>query len=194
MRRAVPFWRSDYQVEPTGAQCQTYGISYWLPYYGAALDPQVTRAGSWGSAAYVTRSSFAPCLISNILASSATSADWDLLRRVNEEFLKIKDDLLYSDYYPLTPYSLGDDVWMAMQFHRPEAGQGVVEVFRRALSSTFYQNMRLAGLDARRSYRVTNLVLGNTEVRTGRSLMESGLAVVFADAPDAAIFSYTALT
>ena len=31
MRRAVPLWRSDYAIEPTGTQCMTYGISMWLP-------------------------------------------------------------------------------------------------------------------------------------------------------------------
>ena len=34
MRRAVPLWRSDYVFETTGTQCMTYGISFWLPYFG----------------------------------------------------------------------------------------------------------------------------------------------------------------
>ena len=40
MRRSVPLLRSDYQFEPTGNQCQTYGISLWLPYFGTGVGPQ----------------------------------------------------------------------------------------------------------------------------------------------------------
>jgi len=34
LRRAVPLLRSDYIMEPVGNQGHTYGISFWIPYYG----------------------------------------------------------------------------------------------------------------------------------------------------------------
>ena len=34
LRRAVPLLRSDYILEPVGNQCHTYGISFWVPFYG----------------------------------------------------------------------------------------------------------------------------------------------------------------
>lgn len=98
MRRAVPLLRSDYQFEPTGNQSQTYGISFWLPYYGTGVGPQSVHFGDWGSEQYVMRSSLAPCYASSLDADTATDEQWDVLRKVNEEFLKIKDDLLYSDF------------------------------------------------------------------------------------------------
>ena len=34
LRRAVPLLRSDYIIEPVGNQGHTYGMSFWIPYYG----------------------------------------------------------------------------------------------------------------------------------------------------------------
>ena len=39
---------------------------------------------------------------------------------------------MLGDYYPLTPYSLQLDHWIAWQFNRPETGDGVVQAFRRS--------------------------------------------------------------
>lgn len=36
----------------------------------------------------------------------------------------------YGDYYPLTPYSRANDVWIAWQFHRSELDTGMVQAFR----------------------------------------------------------------
>ena len=53
----------------------------------------------------------------------------------------------YGDYYPLTSYSLDNSVWMAWQFDRPDLGEGMVQVFRRA--EGFYESAHfpLRGLD-----------------------------------------------
>ena len=59
-----------------------------------------------------------------------TDLDYDMIRRVMgqwREFAKY----YFGDYYPLTPYSLENDVWMAWQFDCPEQGEGMVQAFRR---------------------------------------------------------------
>ena len=73
--------RSDYQFEPTGEQCQTYGISLWLPYYGTGVGPQTTHDGAWGSGQYVVRSSLAPSYATSVDVRTASDEDWALLRR-----------------------------------------------------------------------------------------------------------------
>jgi alpha-galactosidase len=193
MRRAVPLWRSDYQYDPTGAQCQTYGISFWLPYFGAASDPQQTNDGQYGPPGYVVRSALAPCLISDVDPGSAVPSDWELLRAVNEEFLQVQDDLLYSDFYPLTDYSLAADVWIAFQYNRPEPGTGVLEAFRRPGAPAPVRSFPLKGLNAGGRYRLKNLASGEVEVRTGRSLMGDGVMITLGSAPGAAIVSYALL-
>jgi alpha-galactosidase len=194
MRRSVPLLRSDYQFEPTGNQCQTYGISLWLPYYGTGVGPQTTHRGAWGSGQYVVRSSIAPSYASSVDAHTASEEDWALLRSMNEEFLRIQDDLLYSDFYPLTAFSLENDVWMALQFDRPTAGSGVVLVFRRPAARSATMRFSLHGLDAGRQYRIENFDLNGTELMSGKSLMQRGLEFSLTDAPASAIVHYDRLS
>ena len=189
MRRSVPLLRSDYQFEPTGNQCQTYGISLWLPYYGTGVGPQTTNDGAWGSGQYVVRSSLAPSYASSVDAGTASEEDWALLRTMNEEFVRIQDDLVYSDFYPLTEFSLEDNVWMAFQFDRPAVSSGVVLVFRRPDAAAATMRFTLHGLDAGRHYRIENFDLSGTELLSGRSLMQQGLEFSL-DAPASAIVRY----
>ncbi len=190
MRRSVPLLRSDYQFEPTGNQCQTYGISLWLPYYGTGVGPQTTNDGAWGPGQYVVRSSLAPSYESSVDAGTASEKDWALLRTMNEEFLRIKDDLLYSDFYPLTEFSLEDDVWMAFQFDRPAAGSGVVLAFRRPHARATSMRLILHGLDAGRQYQMDNFDSDRKELLSGKSLMHEGLKLSLVEAPDSAIVHY----
>ncbi len=191
MRRAVPLLRSDYQFEPTGNQSQTFGISFWLPYYGTGVGPQTTNGGAWGSSQYVVRSSIAPCYASSVDPGTATDEDWAVLDKMNHDFLLVQDDLLYSDFYPLTEYSLDNDAWMALQFNRPAFGTGTVLAFRRPGARAAVMHFRLQGLMAVGSYRVENLDREGAFVATGQSLSGSGLEVSLPQAPSAAIFHYT---
>ena len=190
MRRSVPLLRSDYQFEPTGNQCQTYGISLWLPYYGTGVGPQNTNDGAWGSGQYVVRSSLAPSYASSVDVGTASEKDWALLRRMNEEFVRIQDDLLYSDFYPLTEFSLEDDVWMAFQFDRPGAGSGVVLAFRRPDAQATTMRFILQGLDINRQYRIENLDRPSKGLMSGKSLMRHGLELSLLEAPASAIVHY----
>jgi alpha-galactosidase len=191
MRRSIPLLRSDYQFEPTGNQCQTYGISLWLPYFGTGVGPQTTNDGAWGPGQYVVRSSLAPSYTSSVEVATASESDWALLRTMNEEFVRIQDDLLYSDFYPLTGFSLEDDVWMAFQYDRPAAGTGVVLVFRRPHAKAASMRLFLQGLDAGEQYQVENFDLNSKDLRSGSTLMNKGLEFVLSDAPDSAIVHYS---
>ena len=190
MRRSVPLLRSDYQFEPTGNQCQTYGISLWLPYYGTGVGPQTTHDGAWGSGQYVVRSSLAPSYASSVDVGTASEEDWALLLTMNEEFVRIQDDLLYSDFYPLTEFSLEDDVWMAFQFDRPAAGSGVVLVFRRPDAKATTMRFALHGLNAGTRYRIEDFDRGGSELLSGKSLMQKGLELSLSNAPASAIVQY----
>jgi alpha-galactosidase len=190
MRRSIPLLRSDYQFEPTGNQCQTYGLSLWFPYYGTGVGPQNTHDGAWGPGQYVVRSSLAPAYASSVDVGTANEEDWALLRTMNEEFARIQDDLLYSDFYPLTEFSLENDVWMALQFDRPDAGSGVVLVFRRPDAQAATMRFVLQGLDGSRQYRIENFDRSGKELVSGASLMQRGLELSLSHAPASAIVHY----
>ena len=90
---------------------------------------------------------------------------------------------IWGDFWPLTPYSLENNVWIAWQFDEPEEGEGVVQAFRRAKSEEATKIFKLVGLDPNARYVVTNL---DTEVPTetsGQALMETGLSVEIKDQP-----------
>jgi len=88
--------------------------------------------------------------------------DYDLARRVVREWKQVAAYMLDGDYYPLTPYSAGNDVWMAWQFDVPEKGEGIVQAFRRADCIYRSADLPLNGLDPDTDYAVTDLDTGKT--------------------------------
>jgi len=96
----------------------------------------------------------------------------------------------WGDFWPLTPYSLENNAWLAWQFDRPEAGEGVVQAFRRAENARESACFRLRGLEPDAVYVLTNLDVAGATEKTGRELMNDGLSVVLNDRPAAAIITY----
>jgi alpha-galactosidase len=179
MQRAVPLWRSDDNGAALNEQCHTYGIAFWLPYYGSGISP---------SDVYTLRSGMLPSyqIFLQVLTGMAGTAR--LAQRLLAEWRACAGNLL-GDYYPLTPYSLTSDVWMAWQFDSPEAGTGVVQAFRREDSMVASMRLMLRGLDATATYELRNFDAPGVTRATGHSLMTSGLSVTLA-APAAATITY----
>ena len=92
------------------------------------------------------------------------------------------------DYYPLTPYSTDSGVWMAWQFDRPEAGEGMVQVFRRKDSIYDAASLPLRGLDPTARYTVRNIDEETSVTVDGRALMEQGLRVTPDKRPCALVY------
>jgi alpha-galactosidase len=183
MRRAVPLTRSDFLLPSmanvvNGNQCHTYGLSSWLPFQGS---------GSFFNDPYSFRSFYLPQfgMVHGITADN-TAAE----QQAYAECKKVAPIMLNGDYYPLTPYSLSDDVWMAWQFDRPDTGQGFVQAFRRGKCDQSTEIFRLSGLDPTAHYEIRNFDLQESIISSGRNLMESGLTVKITDQPGAAIISY----
>jgi alpha-galactosidase len=185
MRRAVPLLRSDWPVidfspaGATGQQGQTFGLSLWLPFYGT---------GAPLSDAYTMRSSFAPAYRVGWNAKDKGS-NYALLRRMVADFQRVKDYML-GDFYPLTPYSLDNNAWMAWQFDRPQTGDGMIQAFRRKDSVNESMRVALRGLEPDAIYTLTNLDVAGTTEMTGRELMDGGLPIIITDRPAAAIIIY----
>ncbi len=179
LRRAVPLLRSDFIIHPEGNQGHTYGIASWMPYYGT---------GSGRTDAYGLRSVLCPHFTA---CFDMRRQDLDLgePRRVLSQWRQYAEDF-FGDYYPLTPYSLAETDWIAWQFDRPEAGTGVVQVFRRPRSVYESARLKLRGLEDDASYTVTDLDSGAARTVTGRELMHEGLLVTMKDQPGSAVVTY----
>ena len=185
LRRSVPLLRSDYLLEPVSQQLHTYGIAFWIPFYGTGVnstDPYVFR--SQASCPHLTA----------CYDMRNRDIDYAELRRLYGQWRQIAD-CYFGDYYPLTGYSTANDVWMAWQFDRPESGDGMVQAFRRADSIYESARLRLRGLDPDSRYEVRNLDGGSADLKSappmsGRELMETGLLVTLARRPDSAVIVY----
>lgn len=188
LRRAVPLLRSDYQSfqgDPgyaPGNQCHTYGLSYWLPYYGQGVYYRDEHLE------YNVRSHFCPAFGLGVDVRQP-GIDWPRFTKLLVEWRAIAPALL-GDYYPLTPYSLEESVWMAWQFHLPATNQGTVQAFRRTQSSEKSMCFKLQGLEPAATYAVEDLGAGTTQQLRGEVLMTQGLEVHLQAQPGSAVFSY----
>lgn len=174
MRRAVPLLRSDYEMTKDadkfeGFQGQTYGLSFWLPFYGGCSRSQEP---------YGYRSLYMP-------GFGMIAAPLAIAKKAYDEFRTVAPHMIEGDYYPLTPYSRATDHWIAWQFHTPETDGGVIQAFRRADASSDTLTVQLHSLVPQQRYEIENLD-GGKEVRTGAELMR-GHVVTLRDKPAAAV-------
>ena len=183
MRRAVALHPTDYNYSHLAAkQAFHQSLFQWFPYFGSNTMP-IDRVD-----AYAIRSGHA---MSVVLGYDLRRKDLDyrLLRELTDE-ARVVATYYYDDYYPLTPYSVSEEDWIAWQFNRPDKGEGLIEVFRRPRSQAASMTLRPRGLDAQAVFELQNLDLEDTTRAAGRELMETGLQVVLPHRPQAAVITY----
>ncbi len=188
LRRAVPLLRSDYQSfggelsYAAGNQAHTYGLAFWIPYFGTGVYY------SNDSPLYGVRSYYCPAF--GFCADvRLDNIDWDTFRKGVADWRKLAPAML-GDYYPLTPCSLGEDVWIAWQFHRRDTDDGVVQAYRRRNSIYESAQLCLRGLDPDARYVVTSCDEPLRVEATGRELADDGLSVKISQRPGAVILIY----
>lgn len=175
LRRSVPLLRSDYQFgheATTPNQGHTYGLSSWIPYYGS---------GCYFTDPYSARSYIMPCS-----GYAGTNAE---TKRAYAECRQVAP-LMLGDYYPLTPYTIAPDSWIAWQFDRPDLAAGVVQAFRHDKNQETNRWFLLKGLSPSATYSVTSMDGGPEKRATGKTLMQEGLSVEINTPRGAAILLY----
>jgi alpha-galactosidase len=181
MKRAVPLLRSDWYNGTEGQQCHTYGLSLWLPYQGTgAIYP---RDRYWFISSMVSSLTFGPA------SPGVTENDLTIARAMTELHRKMGDCFL-GDFYPLTPYTLSADAWIAWQYDQPAKNCGVVQAFRRSQSIFEFARIPLHGLKRDALYAITDL---QTNVRAqvrGGELIEQGVPIAIPVRPGAAVIQY----
>ena len=106
-----------------------------------------------------------------------------MLRRLLAQWEEVRGDYR-GDFYPLTAYSLQDDVWIGWMFFRPETGTGFVQMFNRAGSIYDSGVCRLKGLDPQKRYRITDMDTQQSVLFGGEELLGQGLRFTFTQAPE----------
>ena len=149
MRRAVALHPTDYNYSHLAAkQAFHHSLFQWLPYFGSNTLPIDTVD------TYAIRSGHAMSIMLGY-DLRRSDLDYELLRTLTAESRTVAS-YYYDDYYPLTPYSVAEDAWIAWQFHRPGSGAGIVEVFRRPRSNTASMALKLRGLDPKSVYEIVD--------------------------------------
>jgi len=157
-----PLWRTDYQYgEPNGSQSIMYGLSFYLPLHGT---------GNFTISPYHFRSNLSTSMVIN----------WDIngkehglpeLQKYFQDFKRLRP-YFYEDYYPLTPYSTGDDAWMAYQFNRQKLNDGVILAFRRQNCQNASITIKLGGLEEKSNYELFYEDTDKKIKMTGAELMK----------------------
>jgi alpha-galactosidase len=192
LRRAVPLWRTDYPHNAIAQQCQTYGMSAWIPYYGSgqlACEASYHGTGWTPVEPYVFWSNISPSLMCGF-DIRVEDIDYPQLRKLFNYWREIIPHY-YGDFYPLTPHSTKDDAWMAWQFNRPETGEGIVQAFLRPnAQSILGLRLKLRDLQPNAQYEITRYNQKEKITLSGEELMTSGLKVYMDSTPEAAVISY----
>ncbi len=184
LRRSVPLHKSDMEYPNlTAKQTQFYGLAFWEPYFGAPVYPadHVDVYGFRSGISLLTGLGY---------DSRRKDLDYALLRKLISERDQVVPNY-YGDYYPLTRWSAEPDAWMAWQFDRPEAGQGVVQAFRRPQSPYESALFKLRGLESDATYTVSNFDAVGTFQISGNELLQKGLRVIIPQKPGAVIMTYS---
>ncbi len=126
MRRAVPLHISDYWDGQNGRyderQAILLSLSQWLPYFKLQVNSneEITE--------YRLRSCMAPWINMNV-PSISKHTPWELIREKIAEWEKLSE-FFYSDFYPLTEYSVKNDVWRAWEYYDEKTDTGAILAFR----------------------------------------------------------------
>jgi len=185
LRRSIPLLRSDYPLidftigTAHGQQSQTYAISYWIPYFGT---------GEPATDMYTLRSGYCPIYRIGYDATDE-KRNSKLYHRAIDETRTLFPYWL-EDFYPLTPYSLEKNLWIAWQYDSPTNKGGFVQAFRRQDSGQASMQFKLQGLDPKASYVVKNLDLAKTDQITGKALMDDGIKIDLPEKPGSALIVY----
>lgn len=163
LRRGVALHPTDYRYDDLPVkQAIRHSLFQWIPYFGGPVMP-FDRVDT-----YAFRSSMGLSTVV-VFDLRRDDVDLDLLRNLMTEWHAVKD-CFYGDYYPLTPYSRNEESWIGWQFHRPDTGEGLIQMFRRAESPVEVASFQLRGLDADATYIVHDFDTGEEHRSTGRDL------------------------
>ncbi len=171
IRRAHTFWKSDETGSLIVARSQETGGNRFLP--GVLLNTNFPAGAE--TSRFNLRGLFAGPL--------GFALDWTRLdaaghERVRQEIAAYKTvrHLLDKDYYPLFPQTFELVQWAGWEFYDPAAGDGFVVLLRSAESPYTAAEVRLCGLDATKTYRLSRLDGSGPREVSGRELA-AGLRV-----------------
>jgi len=181
--RSIALWRSDYRAyESVGYQSQTYGLSFWIP---------TTSIGSLIPNKYAFRSAMTNGIVC-VWNPYDPNFDKTSAKNIITEFKRIRH-MFYGDYYPLTPYTVRKDAWLAYQFNCPDTCDGMALAFRRDDCKNDKLRIFFHGINPNNIYDVKYEDTGIVKQMTGNEMM-SGFEITTSTAPESVLLTYKVST
>ena len=180
--RSAPLWRTDYQYgEPTGYQCHTFGLNYYLPIHGTAI---------YKTDSYTFRSGLSAAAVMNWEVTGRESEAIPAIQKRIKDYKELRP-YFYGDYYPLTESrnNQEENNWLAYQLNRPSTGEGIILAFRRKDCKQETIQVKLGGLDKSADYEINILDYGLKMNRKGSELI-AGFDLTIPQKPSSLMVSY----
>lgn len=177
--RSIPFWRSDYNCAVhynlfEATQSQTYGLSFWLPVSGTALNMQ---------SEYSSKSAVMPLMLMDFFAN--THPDFS--------FYKEQRELMTGRYYPIDFGSFDKNKMHAMQYTTDDGLAGTALIYKRPEVTKTEYTVKLNGLVPSKTYSIYDIDTPETVYTlTGEELMNEGLTISLPDGEKAIFLMYNA--
>ena len=187
LKRSIPLWRSDVycpaNYKPEAAQVHNMSYALWMPYSGTGSGRNYDI--------YSIRSAYAPAMR---LCHAFSAAEpfyecekTELLRKCGNEYLALRE-YFSGDIHFLTDPSADESSWCAVQWSRPEYGDGMVQVFTHKKSIYKEATFSLKNIK-QKNYVFLDLDGGEFTV-SGEELLNFGLTLRIEEKRKAKIFIY----
>jgi len=191
LKRSVPLWRSDVycpaNYKPEAAQVHGMSYSLWMPYSGTGSGRCFDE--------YSIRSAYAPAMR---LCHAFSAADpftkgekTEFLRKYGEEYLAVRK-YFSGDVHFLTKPSADESAWCAVQWSRPQHGDGMIQVFVREKSVYNEAVFALKNIIKEKNYVFLDMDGGEFSA-SGEALLRKGLTLRIEEKRKAKIFIYKEL-
>ena len=193
MKRSIPLWRSDAQCpadpRPEITQANQINFSLWLPYTATGTGRVYDT--------YMARSAYATGGVGTTYSYSSTEhfeekpENAAFLLACAEEYRKLRP-YFDGDMYPHADLLADETAWSIAEWHRPEEGDGALQVFRRAFSPYPSATVFLHGINAEKTYVITDIDGDEWQV-AGKELIQNGLTLTVKEKRTAKIYFYKPL-
>jgi alpha-galactosidase len=192
--RSIPLWRSDWQCRPDnnpiGGQVHGMGLSHWLPLHGTGVYSAMPQNAGDTYRAYSTfGSAIQFTAFPYEYSKMSPEYPWAWHRRMLGEMRRAQP-LFLGDYYPIAGQTPDAMQWALYQMNRPDLGEGFVMALRRPDSAFTAATVRLKGLNPAFRYTVEVAGSGRRGKKTGKELMENGIAIELPQSPSGCLVFY----
>ena len=192
LQRSIPIWRTDAYCEMNcdsdAIQTQMFGYNRLVPCSGGVCK----KLGD----TYATRSAYAPAYVGSWWWTDRPTPNEQQFAWMAERCREYRALRPYfsCDFYALENcgWSYAHGGWAAYRYDRPEQKDGIVMAFRREGSNCVTSQYALVGLDADKTYTVTDIDTQEVQRIGGKTLATQGLTVTIPERYQSKILLYRA--